>query len=315
MQKIITRYKSLKVFSSLIYKKSKEMKPQINVFLIGAQKAGTTSVYDWLAQHPDIDAPSEIKDHHYFSIDSLYAKGVDYIDGFYQNNNKIKIHAAVNYMYFADKVSERIYKYNDQSKLVVCLREPKARAISAYKYFVRTSRESRLFEQALADELSGEPKTYEQLANHTYMGHGRYAVQIKKYLRHFDRSNLHIIYFEDLIRPDVQVEVMTSLCQFLGVNPNIKFRFTHQNASVTPKIQWLATWLRSSSNARILKSLIPLKYRRRYAKKIEQLNLSERPLNIHISDEAIRILNENLVDESRLIDEIIGINNLKKWHC
>lgn len=290
------------------------MKSRINVFLLGAQKAGTTSVYDWLGQHPDIDAPSVIKDYHYFSIDDLYKKRNNYIESFYKNDNKLKIHAAVNYLYFSDTVSQRIASYNDNAKLIVCLREPKSRAISAYKYFVRTGRETRPFEMALEDELNGKLKTYEQQANHTYIGHGRYSAQIEKYLRYFDRSRLHIIFFEDLVRRDSQVEVMASLCHFLGVNPNISFRFTHQNASVKPKVRWLATWLRSPGSARFLKKIIPFEYRRRYAKKLEQLNLSERPLDIHIGDDANRILTDNLNDEDGLLTNIIGIDTSIKWH-
>ena len=44
----------------------------INTFLIGAQKAGTTSLYDWLSQHPEVSAPSAIKDYHFFTNEKLF---------------------------------------------------------------------------------------------------------------------------------------------------------------------------------------------------------------------------------------------------
>jgi len=46
----------------------------INAFLIGAQKAGTTSLYEWLGQHPDVYAPEELKDYHFFTNPKLLKK-------------------------------------------------------------------------------------------------------------------------------------------------------------------------------------------------------------------------------------------------
>ena len=50
---------------------------KINTFLIGAQKAGTTSLYDWIGQHPEVHAPDAIKDYHYFTNESYFKKGVN----------------------------------------------------------------------------------------------------------------------------------------------------------------------------------------------------------------------------------------------
>ncbi len=44
------------------------MNSRINTFIVGAQKAGTTSIYDWLGQHPEIEASPEIKDYHFFNL-------------------------------------------------------------------------------------------------------------------------------------------------------------------------------------------------------------------------------------------------------
>ena len=64
---------------------------KIDVFIIGAQKAGTTSVYDWLGQHPQIEAPQHIKDYHFFTDKALFKKGIKHLEKQYKFNNKLKI--------------------------------------------------------------------------------------------------------------------------------------------------------------------------------------------------------------------------------
>src|SRR5690554_2130252 len=113
------------------------MREKINVFLVGAQKAGTTSLYEWLGQHPDIEAPQEIKDYHFFTNEALFDKGVPQLERFYSADKPVRVHSAVNYLYFYKEAAARIYEYNKEAKIIICLREPVARAISAYKYCVK----------------------------------------------------------------------------------------------------------------------------------------------------------------------------------
>ena len=68
-----------------------------NVFLVGAQKSGTTSVYDWLKQHPNIDGEVHMKDYPFFSEDHLYEKGLDYFSNFFNScNSNVIVAGSVN---------------------------------------------------------------------------------------------------------------------------------------------------------------------------------------------------------------------------
>lgn len=123
----------------------------INAFIVGAQKAGTTSLYDWLSQHPDVSAPLEMKDFHYFT--EHFGENIDTLHKHYKESKSVKLHCAVNYLFFSETVATKLKNYNPNSKIIICLRNPIDRAISAYKYFRKTCRESYSLYDALNREL------------------------------------------------------------------------------------------------------------------------------------------------------------------
>jgi len=83
---------------------------KINTVIIGIQKAGTTSFYDWLGQHPDIYAPVKAKDFHFFSNDKHFNKGINNLTDKYKDykNEKIILHSGVNYSYFHSYTYQRL---------------------------------------------------------------------------------------------------------------------------------------------------------------------------------------------------------------
>src|SRR4051794_23774070 len=111
------------------------MQGKINCFLIGVQKAGTSSFYNWLSQHPQIEAPQEMKDTHFFSLAKYYEKGNNWVESFYNSREeaRVRLQGAVNYI-FLDEAPIRIKNYNSESKFILILRDPVKRAYSAFKY-------------------------------------------------------------------------------------------------------------------------------------------------------------------------------------
>ena len=69
------------------------MKRKVNLLIIGAQKAGTTSLYQYIKQHPDVYF-SEIKEITYFVVDKYYQKGIEYFHSFFSKYNNEKIIAS-----------------------------------------------------------------------------------------------------------------------------------------------------------------------------------------------------------------------------
>ena len=278
---------------------------KIDVFIIGAQKAGTTSVYDWLGQHPELEAPEHIKDYHFFTDDSLFNKGIKHLEKQYKFDNKLKVHCAVNYLYFSKMSSERIHNYNPEAKIIVCLREPVSRAISAYKYSIRTLRESNDFSESLRLEKQNRLKSLREKADNAYISHGNYAEQLTDYIQYFPDSKIHYIVFEELIKPDKQSNVMSDLCEFLGLSRDFDFKFTQLNASARPRSTILNYLIRKPVFTGVFKYLIPLRLRKNIVKKIEEYNISHDKIEIKINQEDYLYLKKYYSVQNQKLYEII----------
>ena len=76
------------------------MNKSLEFFVIGVQKAGTTSLHDWLAQQPDICLP-KLKETHFFTYQSRYEKGVDwYLDQFNGSSDQVYGEICPDYIFF-----------------------------------------------------------------------------------------------------------------------------------------------------------------------------------------------------------------------
>lgn len=288
---------------------------KINTFLIGAQKAGTTSIYDWLGQHPDIEAPEEIKDFHFFTNPQHFKKGWEFIEKFYRKDKDIKVHGAVNYIYFSETAAKRLYEYNPEAKIIVCLRNPVERAISAYKYFIRTLQEDYNFSDALDRERNGLLNTYTELSNNTYVEHGFYTQQLADYIKLFPSENIHYVFFEELTNKQLQVDVMEILLTFLEVTPkDFKFSFSHMNFSGEPKYKYLNFLIKKSQFSKKIKHFIPFKLRKRLIKKVEQHNISTKKIIVDINEEErnfLKTIYSHQIDE---LSDLTGKDLHKLWN-
>jgi hypothetical protein len=287
---------------------------KIDVFIVGAQKAGTTSVYDWLGQHPELEAPEHIKDYHFFSGKDLFKKGIKHLEKQYKYDKKLKVHCAVNYLYFSKIVSERIHNYNPEAKIIICLREPVSRAISAYKYFIRTLRENNEFSESLRLEKEGRLKSIIEKSNFSYISHGNYAEQINDYLQYFPDSKIHYIVFEELIDSEKQANIMSDLCRFLGVSSDYVFNFTHLNASGLPRSNFLNYLIREPGLTRVFRYLIPLRQRKKIVMKIEQKNISLNSIPIKINQEDYLYLKKYYITKNQELYKIINKNLDGIWN-
>ena len=289
------------------------MKPKINTFIVGAQKAGTSSLYDWLGQHPAIWAPPEIKDYHFFTENQLYQEGEDHINNFYkQQNASINLYASVNYLYFYDVAAKRIYDYNPNAKIIICLRNPVDRAVSAYKYVYRVMRETYSFDEAISREIQNNLKK-EERADKTYIEHGKYLEQIRGYLHYFNKKQIHFVFFEELVDPDKQDEVMKNILLFLGLDPHFSFHYAHKNVSGQPRWKWLNYFLRKNETINF-KWLLPYKIRKRLYRWVEEWNISSsKKIEVNINETKRKELWVYFEDEIEELASITGKDLRTLW--
>lgn len=222
-----------------------------NFLIIGAAKAGTTSLYEYLKQHPQIWM-SPIKETNFFALEgeTLGFRGPgdqnyinkfsiteieNYLKLFQGVENQIAIGEASPLYLYSPKAPKSIRYYTPDTKLIVILRNPIERAYSHFLMFVRDGREPISdFTEALEQEKNRRQDYWEWAWQ--YVSVGFYYVQLQRYFDTFDHSQISIYLFEDFnINP---VNVLQNIFQFLGVNssfiPNMSVRHNvsiskHQN--------------------------------------------------------------------------------------
>ena len=172
---------------------------KVNLFIVGAPKAGTTSLHHYLNEYPEI-LMSIIKEPDFFSDIEIQEQGLYY--GSSRINNITKYNslfsdwidesiigeASVSYLFYPN-VPQRIKIYNDNSKIIIMLRNPIERAFSHYLMDYRLGLTSDTFEEEFDKKNTLNFQQYFLLGN--------YFHQVKRYLDIFGKENVHIIWYSD----------------------------------------------------------------------------------------------------------------------
>ena len=214
------------------------MDKKINCFLIGAQKAGTSSFYNWISQHPEIEGPDEMKDIHYFTLKKYFERGISWLESFYGNKKgaQVRLQGAVNYI-FLEEAPEKILQYNANGKFILILRDPVKRAFSAFKYFEKLGVEKRLFAESLNDEIKKPSNDDHFRNNFTYINHGYYCKQLQTWLKYFRKEQFCILIYEELFKnPEIYIR---QVFEFLEVDPDFKPQLARKNETGEVKYKWL----------------------------------------------------------------------------
>lgn len=154
------------------------MKQRIDFLVIGAHKSGSTSLYNYLKQHPDVFLP-DVEENRFFTKDEFYSEDTTFLDIYYRDLRTEQVVGGknVHLMYFP-WAAERVYNYNPRMKLVVILRNPIDRAYSAYWFARKNGWEScRTFEEAIKREPERLNGSYEEQTELTYLTHSYYYFQ------------------------------------------------------------------------------------------------------------------------------------------
>jgi hypothetical protein len=203
---------------------------KVNLFILGAQKCGTTTLFHNLKTHPKIHAGNK-KEMHHFSLESNYQQGEVYYHQQYGDMNKTNdysyiIDSSPIYIYIPH-CANRIYTYNNKVKLVVLLREPIERAYSAWHMYQRFNhwgneqKHQFLKNREFSNRCEQDQKNAEyflkllwakkfpsfesmveedlrniQFENISFIGlvnRGLYIQQILNYLKYFKRNQIYIL--------------------------------------------------------------------------------------------------------------------------
>jgi len=258
-----------------------------NFLIIGAAKAGTTSLYYYLSQHPQIfmssnKEPRYFAPEFYLSDDSLGSKRKEdkplTLDDYYQLFKDVKDELAIGeaspeYIYYPES-PHRIKAAIPDVKLIAILRNPIERAFSQYCYNVGRACEPLSFADALAAETERTQQNW--VPGHLYQQSGFYYEQLTRYFELFNPDQIRVYLYEDLDKRTVGV------CQdsfaFLGVDPQFAPDLARKNPSEMPKSYLLNKLLfRNKPLRQTINRLVPKAILSRITKPAKQLAFQGKP--------------------------------------
>ena len=198
---------------------------KIQLMIVGAQKAGTSSLLRYLAQHPDIHTHAQ-PEMTFFLQAREYTRGYEWAFGKYfaressHDAVKDKHLIAKNVMVMhSPEVMQRIYEHNPHIHLVILLREPVARAYSAYWWARRRGWENiKTYEEALAAEETRLNEGWFKWRQCAYQYNGIYYPHVKNLITQFGASHVHCVLTDDL-KDNAEV-VCQQLFDRMGVSAN-----------------------------------------------------------------------------------------------
>jgi Sulfotransferase family len=223
---------------------------KVNLFVVGAMKAGTTTFVDLLAEHNDIYVPP-VKEPNFFVNelpDSLYEPSrFFHLENYLENvfpqplhnthikterqykkifskagTEKYRVDSSVTYLH-APGAAERIHQYNPDATIIILLRNPFDRAYSHFTMNIGLGKENRSFDTAINEEIA----QYENgsLQWSSYLGMSLYDSAIDSYKKRFQKVS--IIKFEELVsQPKTELQ---RLADILGIDSFKTIKLQHKN--------------------------------------------------------------------------------------
>ena len=218
-------------------------------FIIGAQRCGTSVLFNYLCEHPDV-VPGRTKEVHFFNLDDrYYGRGTNYYHSqfplpFQLGKYGVTFDATPKYIYCRE-CPQRIHKYYPHTKMILLLRDPVERAYSAWNLFRRiherqrssylsglssenfpdregmrrliTRKEYPSFEEAVREEIDNR-LSEEAFPEPSFVRRGLYAKQIERYFKYFHREQIKIIDSRRL-RNETN-RTLEDIAAFVGLRPH-----------------------------------------------------------------------------------------------
>jgi sulfotransferase family protein len=288
-----------------------------NFIVIGAAKAGTTALYWYLAEHPDVfmspkketnffaygrDGQGRLlygdPEFHQFPVQSLS----QYEQLFAGAGDALAVGEASPIYLECPQAAERIRMLLPESRLICSLRHPVDRAYSDYQMDLRRRR------RQLDPARDLTPTSAWARPDSHWMRIGRYYDQLKRYFDLFPREQIQVFLFDDLKREPLKT--VQGVYRFLGVDPGFVPDFdAPHNLGGMPSSQVLEgvfsnQWLRSA-----VWPLVP-KRAANWIRRLRSRNLRPAP---PLPSELRRYLTDQLRDDIGRTSELIG-RNLDLWH-
>mgnify|MGYP001240721356 FL=1 len=294
-----------------------------NFLIVGAAKCGTSSLHNYLNQHPDIFMPTftdeglKVKEPRFLikeKVKERLPKGIwnyeDYKSLFDNVTNETAIgESTVLYLYYHNEAIKNIKKYlKEDVKIIIMLRNPIDRAYSAYSFASRTPQENQPFKEALinARERFDKDETLSPMI--LYKELGLYYKMVKAYMENF--KDVHVILYDDFVlQTDLEVRRAFDFLNIINTNEINTDKVINSGGKKWNSRLMKDLLMGEGGMKKILKFLLPKKVR---------VNIKERLTNSFTSkaDKINDSIKKELLDyyqkDIQLLEKLIT-KDLSKW--
>ena len=301
--------------------------PLPDFIIIGAAKSGTTSLQEYLSQHPETYFPSR-KEPNYFALANmklprpgtvspevmqalLYGQSITDFDHYKSifdsadNDQKVG-EASVRYLYFPE-ASQRIKESIPDVKLAVMLRDPVSRLYSHYCM----NKQYQLEPLSLLDAIKAEP---ERIAKDWgwdwhYTGLGMYAKQLKRYYELFPEEQIKVLLYDDFV--ETPVETTQEICEFVGVSSDFTPEMSKRGKmAYRGNNQTLDRWLHWPSKSRhAFQRVFPGRVTRPVLHHLREWNSAPVP---KLNQETREIIGSHFIDDLKELSDLL--DRELPWH-
>lgn len=290
-----------------------------NFLIVGAAKCGTSSLANYIDQHPEIYI-SKPKEPRFISsqftnfplqgplsdrLESWYVKTYEEYSKLFKDvkNEKAIGEASVDNLFYYNKSIPLIKKYLGEPKIIIMLRHPVRRAFSAYSHMMRDKREPLSFEHAIHMQEERLENNWEFLYSYTEVS--KYYNQVKAYQENFKETL--IILTEDLHKRPVSL--FEEIFSFLEVDPHFQIDLTiKHNQSGVPKFRMVHNFFKNDNKLRL--ALQPLtrffitpNLRKVLSYRIQSKNLTKLEIDPNTYTELVDVFKDDVIKLQSIIDK------------
>lgn len=283
-----------------------------NAILVGAQKGGTTALYNWLSQHPDIFGEPAMKDFPFFCTEGYRESGIEWFARQFSRHQgeKIVLHGYVNYLTLSQESAPLISRDLEDAKIFVVLRNPVERAYSAYLQAIKMGRDdAKTFEVALERENTKKPVSFAQRMDRGYLQHGFYSPNLTTFRKYFSPDNIQILLFDDL--KNEPYRVCEDLFKFFGVDSSFRPELRQMNTYAEPRSRTIRKLINFGIPVKAIRDLIPMNQRINIRRRLHNLNFRS-TAKPEIKPETASYLQRVYGDEINRLEDLLG-RELSAW--
>lgn len=239
-----------------------------NFFIVGAPKAGTSALYSFLKQHPEVFVPAR-KEPHFFGTDlcggHFFIRDERQYLSLFEGARGAKCvgEGSIFYLY-SERAAREIKEFDPLARIIIMLRNPVDLVYALHSQFLFFGNEEI---QSFQEALDAEYDRRNGLRLPEFPGYPpqvlfyrkvvEFAPQARRYLTHFPPEQVHVVIHDDFSREPARV--FRETCDFLGVDPGFEPQFRVVNPNKKSRSRLLRDFLNNTPPAaqRLIKTLVP----------------------------------------------------------